>query len=154
MKSAKLLQQFASAANGELRVANAQDISVLSRLRLPAPIHEVYLENTPVDIIYGIVNLLSPDEMVAENLGDCGPGKDVFPLGFIVFATMDGDGFCIDTHSKTYQIVLFGNEEPLDYFTSEMRDELLAEKGKIVAESLETFFQKCIDEELDTEPNY
>jgi hypothetical protein len=154
MKSAHLLKQFAKAADGELRKANAQETSNLSRLNFPATIYELYTQYTPVETICGFVNLLSPAEMISENLGDCGPGKDVFPHGFIVFATMDGDGFCIDTRHKQNQVVLFGHEEPLDYFTAEMRDELLAEKGKIVAESFEDFLQKCLDEKLDTEPNY
>ena len=91
--------------------------------------------------------------MLIENLGDCGPGCDVFPNGFVVFATMDGDGFCFDVmNEKETRIVLFGHEEPLDFYAN--RDELLEEKGKIVASNFTEFLQRCLDETLDREPLY
>jgi hypothetical protein len=90
--------------------------------------------------------------MMEENLGNTGPGCDVFSQRFVVFATMDGDAFCFDVlTNKEPEIVLFGHEGPLDL---SIRKQLLQEKGKVVAPNLADFFERSLNETLDRQPRY
>lgn len=142
-------KKYAKENNGKFRIATTDDLEALKKLKLPPVIDQFYRTHSPAETIYGFVNLLPLSEMVNDNLGQAGPGRDVFPLGFVVFASMDGDGFCIDVKSDPHRVILFGHEEPLEGFTMETREELIKEKGKVVAANLAEFFKKCLDETLD-----
>lgn len=151
MNLSEIADKYALAWEGSFRSATDEDIENLKKLKLPEELLKFYKTHTPDGTLYGFVNLLSIEEMLIENLGDAGPGRDVFPHGFVVFAAIDGDGFCFDVlNEKESKIVLFGHEEPLDFYAR--RDELLEEKGKIVASNLTEFLQKCLDETLDRDP--
>ena len=152
MNLSTLAKQFADTNKGELRKATEEDLEALKKLKLPDSLVAFYREHSPNGTIYGFVNLLPISEMVKESLEDAGPGRDVFPRGFVHFATMDGDAFCFDVSAgKEPRIVLFGHEEPLDFLT---RKELLRDKGKVVALNLSDFFEKCLNETLDRDPKY
>lgn len=148
-----LAKKFAETNQGSFKKASKEELDSLKNLKLPEGVIEFYRDHSPAGTIYGFVNLLPVSEIVEEQLGNAGPGRDVFPHGFVVFASMDGDVFCFDTASGPEpQIVLFGHEEPLDEYPD--RESLLHEKGKVVASSLAEFLSKCIDETLDREPKY
>ena len=134
------------------RKATQEEIEILKSLKLPESIVQFYKEFSPDLTLYGFTNLLTIKEMKLENLEDIQPGADVFKNGFVVFASMDGDVFCFDLKSgDDPRIVLFGHEEPFDYLT---REELIEDKGKVVAKNLKEFLKKCLDETLDREPKY
>lgn len=147
----EIADKYAIACEGSFRSATDVDVENLKKLKLPQELLEFYKTHTPDGALYGFVNLLSIEEMLTENLGDIGPGRDVFPHGFVVFASMDGDGFCFDVLDDEIRIVLFGHEEPFDLYT---REELLEEKAKVVASNLTEFLQKCLNETLDRDPRY
>lgn len=147
-----LAERYAEKNGGSFRKASEEELAALRKLELPEPIVEFYKSHSPDGTIYGFVNLLPINEMLTENLGGIAPGKDVFPLGFVVFASMDGDVFCLDRESgENPRIVLFGHEEPFEGFTREM---ILQKKAKIVAPNLAEFFRQCLGEKLDREPRY
>lgn len=148
-----LAKQFAETSQGSFKKASKEELVSLRKLKLPESVIEFYRDHCPSGTIYGFVNLLPVSEIVEDQLGNAGPGRDVFPHGFVVFASMDGDVFCFDTASGPEpRIVLFGHEEPLDEYPD--RESLLQEKGKVVATSLAEFLSKCIDETLEREPQY
>ncbi len=146
-------KKFAETSQGSFKRASKEELESLRKLKLPEGVIEFYREHSPAGTISGFVNLLPVSEMVKENLGNVGPGQDVFRHGFVVFASMDGDAYCFDTVSgPDPRVVLFGHEEPLDMYPS--RESLLHEKGKVVASNLVDFLTKCINETLDREPKY
>ena len=158
MDLSALAGKFAKDVSNPFRKATAEELATLKKLKLPASIITFYSTHCPtgenVEGPQGI-RLLSVKNMVEDNSKKSAPGRDVFPQGFVVFATVDGDVFCFDVKTpqtpENPRIILFGHEEP---FTGMSRKDLLEGKAKIVASSLKEFFQKALTESLDVEPKY
>jgi hypothetical protein len=158
MDLSALAKKFAGNEGNPFRKATADELATLKKLTLPASLITFYSTHCPtgenVEGPQGI-RLLSVKNMVEDNSKKSAPGRDVFPQGFVIFATVDGDAFCFDV--KTPQtpdnprIVLFGHEEP---FTGMSREDLLEDKAKIVAISLREFLEKALSESVDVDPKY
>jgi hypothetical protein len=113
----ELREELNKADGGSLHPASDDDLQQASLFGLPEVLINFYRENAP-DPKDGRVELdqriWSLQNAIAENR-DYVPGAELFPLGYVVFASNKfGDAYCIDTvhtsPSGEHSIVLFPHD--------------------------------------------
>jgi hypothetical protein len=119
-----LKEELEKADGGRLLPATAEDLEEARQFGFPNVLLELYRENAP-DVADGRVELWksrpssgqriwSVQNALRENR-DYVPGAELFPLGYVVFASnMFGDAYCIDTvhvgQSGDLPVVLFPHD--------------------------------------------
>jgi len=113
----ELKAELKKADGGSLHPASEDDIEQARQFGFPDVLIDFYRENAP-DATDGRVELdqriWSVQNAMTENR-DYVPGADLFPLGYVVFASNKfGDAYCIDTvhvgSSGKYSVVLFPHD--------------------------------------------
>ena len=154
---AELQAELKKARRGTLQPASEKDIQQAELFGFPAVLIDFYREGAP-QAAEGVVQLgqriWSVQNAIAENR-DYVPGADLFPLGYVVFAsTQCGDAYCVDTvhadSSGEYPIVLF----PHDSIQEGASLEDVERYRLTVATSLEGFLQQFARRALIETPKY
>jgi hypothetical protein len=120
-----LKQELEKADGGRLLPATKEDLKQAEQFGFPNVLLDFYREHAP-DAIDGRVELWkerpasgyriwSVQNAITESR-DYVPGSEIFPLGYVVFASnMFGDAYCIDTvhvsQSGDLSVVLFPHDE-------------------------------------------
>ena len=81
--------------DGEFRTATATELDLLAPFALPNPILGFYSRYNPQNVWILGIKLLSIQDLVIENR-DYVPGYYSSQRGLVVFATDEGDGYCLD----------------------------------------------------------
>jgi hypothetical protein len=159
-----LKEELEKADGGRLIPATKEDLEEARQLGFPNVLLDFYRENAP-DAADGRVELWrsrpasgqriwSVQKAITENR-DYVPGTELFPLGYVVFASnMFGDAYCIDTvhvgQSGDLPIVLFPHDEFAE--GASLED---AERYRLqVAANLEEFLRLFARRTLVETPKY
>jgi hypothetical protein len=153
----ELKEELKKADGGKLRPADEVDIEEIRKFGFPQVLISFYRESAP-DPIDGRIELdqriWSIKNAVIENR-DYVPGADLFPLGFVVFASNKfGDAYCMDTvnvdASGEYPVMLFPHDVIEEGFS--LKD---VERYRLqVASNLQDFLVKFTKRTLINEPKY
>jgi SMI1 / KNR4 family (SUKH-1) len=159
-----LKQELEQADGGRLLPATEGDLEEAGRFGFPDVLLDFYRQNAP-DVADGRVELWrsrpasgqriwSVQNAVRENR-DYVPGTELFPLGYVVFASnMFGDAYCIDTvhvsQSGDFPVVLF----PHDQFAEGTSLEVAERYRLEVAANLEEFLRQFARRTLMETPRY
>ncbi len=160
----ELRQELEKADGGRLIPATEEDMEAAGQFGFPNVLLDFYRENAP-DVADGRVELWksrpasgqriwSVQNAITENR-DYVPGTELFPLGYVVFASnMFGDAYCVDTvhvgQSGDLPIVLFPHDEFAESTSLEDADRYRLQ----VAASLEEFLQQFARRTLIEPPKY
>lgn len=161
---AVLKQELEKEGGGRLLPATTEDLEEAKQFGFPNVLLDFYREHAP-DAIDGRVELWkerpasgqriwSVQNAITENR-DYVPGADLFPLGYVVFASnMFGDAYCIDTvhasQSGDLPVVLFPHDEFAE--GASLED---AERYRIeVAANFEDFLRQFARRELIERPKH
>jgi hypothetical protein len=159
-----LKQELEQSDGGRLLPAAEEDLEEARQFGFPNVLLDFYRENAP-DVADGRVELWrsrpasgqriwSVPNAIRENR-DLVPGTELFPLGYVVFASnMFGDAYCVDTvhvsQSGDLPVVLF----PHDQFAERVSLED-AERFRLqVAANLEEFLRQFARRTLIESPKY
>lgn len=158
-----LTQELETAGGGRLVPATEEDLEKARQFGFPNVLLDFYREHAP-DAADGRVELTSRppsgqriwsvQNAITENR-DYVPGSELFPLGYVVFASnLFGDAYCIDTVHPTQAgdlpVVLF----PHDQFAEGASLENAERYRLQVAPSLEEFLRQFARRTLIETPKY
>ncbi|HXB67368.1 MAG TPA: SMI1/KNR4 family protein [Candidatus Acidoferrales bacterium] len=159
-----LKQELEKADGGRLLPATDEDLEEARQFGFPNGLLELYRENAP-DVADGRVELWksrpasgqriwSVQNAIRENR-DYVPGTELFPLGYVVFASnMFGDAYCIDTvhvgQSGELPVVLF----PHDVIEEGASQEDVERYRLPVAANLEDFLRQFARRTLIEQAKY
>jgi hypothetical protein len=141
----ELKQELRKADGGSLRPATEEDLAQARQFGFPDVLVDFYRDNAP-DPTDGRVQLgqriWSVQNAITENR-DYVPGADLFPLGYVVFASNKfGDAYCLDTvhcaSAGECPVVLF----PHDVIEDGASLESVEKYRLTVAANLEDFFRQ------------
>lgn len=150
-----LIDEIKRKTNIEFRPAEPTTIQQFRALGVPEDAVSFYRNNEPCDCAeINNVRLWPITEVLRENR-DYVPGADIYPLGFVVFATtLYGDAFCFDLNGAvgtSAPVVLVSHE--IDWTNTDTRRNI-ASLAKRIAPSFETFLAMYEEGTLDIEPLY
>jgi hypothetical protein len=153
----ELKAELKKADGGSLHPASEDDLEQARLFGFPGVLIDFYRESAP-DGPTGCVELdqriWSVQNAIAENR-DYVPGADLFPLGYVVFASNKfGDAYCIDMFhvgpSGEYTVVLF----PHDVIDDGASLEDVEQYRLTVATNLEDFLRQFAQRALVEKPKY
>jgi hypothetical protein len=153
----ELKVELKKAGSGSLHPASEDDIEQARLFGFPRVLVDFYRESAP-DAADGCVKLdqrlWSVQNAIAENR-DYVPGADLFPLGYVVFASNKfGDAYCIDMihvgSSGEYSVVLF----PHDVIGDSSSLEDVERYRQTVATNLEDFLWQFVRRALVEKAKY
>lgn len=150
-----LLEQIVRKTGIHFRPAETSALEQFRSLGLPDDVVAFYREHEPEECAeIKEVRLWPIADILTENK-DYVPGADIYPLGYVVFATtLYGDAFCFDLNARAEHsapVVLVAHD--LDWTDAEMRKDL-AILAKMIAPSLDGFLERYAAETLDIQPLY
>jgi hypothetical protein len=143
--------------SGSLHPASEGDIERARLFGFPGVLIDFYRESAPdaaAECVELDQRIWSVQNAIAENR-DYVPGADLFPLGYVVFASNKfGDAYCIDKihvgSSGEYSIVLF----PHDVIEDGASLEDVEPYRLTVATNLEDFLRQFAQRALVEKPKY
>lgn len=153
----ELRAELRKAGGGDLGPANVDDIELAKSFGFPSVLVNFYSQGAPTSKA-GLAELdqriWSVQNAIAENK-DYVPGADLFPLGYVVFASNRfGDAYCVDTlqvnSAGEHPIVLL----PHDVFEEGASLEDVERYRLVVATDLEDFLRRFAQRTLTAKPKY
>ena len=152
----KLRAELEKSDGGSLQPASDEDILQAQAFGFPDSLISFYREAAPNPIDGGVEldqRIWSVQNAIVENRDV--PGADLFPLGYVVFASNRfGDAYCIDTVNQSPDghspVVLFPHDV-IDDGASLADVEIYR---LVVASSLEDFLDKFTSRTLTERPKY
>jgi hypothetical protein len=153
----ELRAELAKAGGGNLGPASANDLELAKSFGFPSVLLNFYSLGAPISNA-GLAELdqriWSVQNAIAENK-DYVPGADLFPLGYVVFASNKfGDAYCVDTlklnSAGEHPIVLL----PHDVFEEGASLEEVERYRLVVATDLEDFLRRFARRTLVESPRY
>jgi hypothetical protein len=111
MSPEEIAAAIAAKTKVALRPASAADLEALRALQAPTPVLSFYERFEPADGVEFNRVRLCPIRSILEENHDYVPGADLYPHGYLVFATtLYGDTYCLDLNDPGPPVIIMTHE--------------------------------------------